>query len=76
MRLRLTKLTAIILKGQSLARRQYEIAFHLLSSQYRSWVPPVVTCSAVSLNGLENIYKIILDHKDKLTKSGESAAKA
>ena len=54
-----------------LARLQYEMAFHLLSSRYRNWTPPVVTCSAITMAGLEDIHKIILDHRDKLTQSGE-----
>jgi LAO/AO transport system ATPase len=58
-----------------LAQRQYEIAFHLLSPQYRNWTPPVVTCSAITMAGLENIHKIILDHRDKLTESGELQVK-
>lgn len=53
------------------AGRQYEMAFHLLSSRYRNWTPPVVTCSAITMAGLEDIHKIILDHRDKMTQSGE-----
>jgi len=54
-----------------MARRQYEMAFHLLSPPYRNWLPPVVTCSSITMAGLENILSIILDHRDKLTASGE-----
>lgn len=58
-----------------MARRQYETAFHLLSPPYANWTPPVVTCSSLTMVGLENILKIILDHRDKLTESGELQAK-
>ena len=58
-----------------MARRQYETAFHLLSPPYRSWSPPVVTCSAVTMDGLENILQIILEHRDRLSQSGELQAK-
>ena len=58
-----------------IARRQYETAFHLLSPPYRSWSPPVVTCSAVTMDGLENILQIILEHRDRLSQSGELQAK-
>jgi len=58
-----------------MARRQYETAFHLLSPPYANWTPPVVTCSSLTMAGLENILKIILDHRDKLTESGELQAK-
>lgn len=58
-----------------MARRQYEMAFHLLSAPYANWTPPVVTCSSVTGAGLENILKMILDHRDKLSQSGELPAK-
>ena len=58
-----------------LARRQYETAFHLLTPPYANWTPPVVTCSSVTMAGLENILNIILDHRDRLTATGELQAK-
>lgn len=54
-----------------MARQQYEMAFHLLTPPYQNWSPPVVTCSSITMAGLENILKIILEHRDKLTASGE-----
>ncbi|MEE9913397.1 MAG: methylmalonyl Co-A mutase-associated GTPase MeaB [Deltaproteobacteria bacterium] len=54
-----------------MARRQYEMAFHLLSPPYQNWSPPVVTCSSITMAGLGDILKIILDHREKLTASGE-----
>lgn len=54
-----------------MAQRQYEMAFHLLSQPYRNWTPPVVTCSSITMAGLENILKIVLDHREKLTASGD-----
>lgn len=59
----------------NLARRQYETAFHLLTPPYANWTPPVVTCSSVTMAGLENILNIVLDHRDKLTATGELQAK-
>lgn len=59
----------------NLARRQYETAFHLLTPPYASWTPPVVTCSSITMAGLENILNIVLDHRDKLTATGELQAK-
>ncbi|MDD4242613.1 MAG: methylmalonyl Co-A mutase-associated GTPase MeaB, partial [Smithellaceae bacterium] len=58
-----------------MARRQYETAFHLLSPPYANWSPPVVTCSSITMAGLENILTIVLDHRDKLTQSGELSKK-
>ncbi len=54
-----------------MARRQYEMAFHLLTPPYLNWSPPVVTCSSITMTGLENILNIIHDHREKLTTSGE-----
>lgn len=58
-----------------MARRQYETAFHLLSPPYRNWSPPVVTCSALTMDGLENILEIILEHRKRLTASGDLESK-
>ena len=54
-----------------IAQRQYETAFHLLSAPSQNWLPPVVTCSSLTMDGLDNILKIILDHREKLTASEE-----
>ena len=54
-----------------MARRQYEMAFHLLSRPYQNWSPPVVTCSSITMAGLQNILKIILEHREKLPASGD-----
>lgn len=58
-----------------MARRQYEMAFHLLSPPSRNWTPPVLTCSAVTLDGLDKIWNIIGEHKKILTESGELTKK-
>ena len=54
-----------------MARRQYETAFHLLTPPYANWSPPVVTCSSITMAGLDHILNIIRDHREKLTASGE-----
>ncbi|MHB8136878.1 MAG: methylmalonyl Co-A mutase-associated GTPase MeaB [Smithellaceae bacterium] len=54
-----------------MTRRHYETAFHLLSKPYINWSPPVVICSSITMSGLDDILKIILDHREKLTASGE-----
>ncbi len=53
------------------ARIEYEKAFNLLTPSFKAWRPPVLTCSAVTRDGLEDIWQTILDHKKKLEKSGE-----
>jgi LAO/AO transport system kinase len=57
------------------ARSQYEIAFHLLSTSSGDWKPPVVTCSAVTMAGLDNILKIIFEHRETLLRNNEFAKK-
>jgi len=54
-----------------MARRQYEMAFHLLSPPSRNWTPPVLTCSALTMEGIDKIFDMILQHKDIFTASGE-----
>lgn len=54
-----------------IARHQYETAFHLLSPACPGWSPPVVTCSSIKTDGLDGILQIILDHREKMTASGE-----
>jgi LAO/AO transport system kinase len=55
------------------ARREYEAAMGLLYHPSPVWTPPVLTCSALTLDGLEKIWEIIEDHRAKLTASGELA---
>lgn len=59
----------------NLARRQYEAAFHLLTHPGGEESVPVVTCSSITLDGLENIFNIILGHRNKLTQSGDLSKK-
>ena len=53
------------------ARKEYEAAFHLLIPSTPTWAPPVVTCSSVEMTGINEIWNIVLDHRDKMVKSGE-----
>lgn len=53
------------------ARKEYETALHLINPSSSNWSPPVVTCSAFKLEGMKNIWKIILNHQEKLTSTGE-----
>jgi len=53
------------------ARKEYETALHLINPSSSNWSPPVVTCSAIKLEGIESIWKIILNHREKLKSTGE-----
>lgn len=63
------------LKKAKEARSDYESALNLLESKSKVWSVPVLTCSALTLDGLEDIWKAILDHRQKLTAAGELAEK-
>lgn len=57
----------------NLARRQYEFAMHLLTPTYANWMPPVFTCSSLEASpaGIDDIWQAVLDHRQRLTESGE-----
>jgi LAO/AO transport system kinase len=57
------------------ARRQYEMALQLLHPASPSWAPPVLTCSAVTMEGIQVIWETVLAHRLQLSKTGELADK-
>ena len=56
-----------------IARKDYETALHLLRPASPNWSPPVVLCSARERTGIEEIWEIILKHRELMTASGELA---
>jgi LAO/AO transport system kinase len=54
-----------------LAASQYGAALHILSPRSPNWSPPVITCSALKGDGIEGLWAHVLDHRQKLTASGE-----
>jgi LAO/AO transport system kinase len=56
-----------------LAASQYGAALHILLPRSPNWSPPVVTCSALKGDGIESLWTHVLDHRQKLTASGELA---
>jgi len=63
-----------LVRAQS-AQKEYQSALNMLMPSSPNWSPPVLTCSAMEGKGLDTIWKTILDHRDKLTRSGEIAEK-
>jgi LAO/AO transport system kinase len=62
--------------GDNLARAktaaaEYSAALHILTSASPNWSSPVVTCSALTGAGIEALWKHILDHRERLTPTGE-----
>lgn len=66
----ITKADGDNVKHATQARAEYQQAMHLLPSKNSGWTPPVLTCSATSNTGIEEIWKMISSYKDKTTGSG------
>lgn len=56
-------------------RRDFESALHLLSPLSPTWSPPVLTCSALGMTGIEDIWKTICRHRTEMTETGEIQSK-
>ncbi len=57
------------------ARNEYVSALNLMESKSSAWAVPVLTCSALTGEGLKNIWATIHDHRQKLSAAGELAEK-
>ncbi|MFO7965196.1 MAG: methylmalonyl Co-A mutase-associated GTPase MeaB [Desulfobacterales bacterium] len=53
------------------ARSQYEKALHFLNPASKYWTPPVMSCSAVTMNGIDRIWDSVIRHRDIMTQTGE-----
>jgi len=53
------------------AKSDYEAALNLLCPPSYVWKPPVLTCSALEMTGVDDIWETILAHRKKLTTTGE-----
>jgi LAO/AO transport system kinase len=52
------------------ARLEYQNALHLFPPTGTGWSPPVVTCSALTGEGIQNIWQTILDHQQLTIENG------
>ena len=59
----------------SIAAAEYRAALNILTPQSPTWSPPVVTYSALTGNGIAELWAQVLAHKEKMTASGELAAR-
>ena len=62
--------------GDNVARAKkaagiYQNALHFLRLASPTWIPPVLTCSAVAQAGIREIWQTVLLHRKKLTDTGE-----
>ncbi len=56
-------------------RKAFADALHLLLPSSSAWVPPVMTCSALTTAGIEEIWDTVLSHRRRMIESGELEAK-
>jgi LAO/AO transport system kinase len=56
-----------------LAAAEYRGALNILTPQSATWSPPVVTYSALTGNGVAELWAQVLNHKTKMAASGELA---
>ncbi|MCQ3942297.1 MAG: methylmalonyl Co-A mutase-associated GTPase MeaB, partial [Alphaproteobacteria bacterium] len=57
------------------AAAEYRAALHILKPPSAAWTPPVVTYSALTGDGVAELWRAIEDFRDKTAKAGEFAAK-
>jgi LAO/AO transport system kinase len=58
-----------------LAAAEYRAALNILTPHSATWSPPVLTYSALTGKGIDELWKQVLTHKEKMTGSGELAAR-
>lgn len=63
------------LQRAKLAAADYRAALNILAPQSANWSPPVVTYSALTGKGVTELWTQVLAHRDKMTASGELAAR-
>jgi LAO/AO transport system kinase len=59
----------------NLAKRHYEVALHFLNPSSTNWTPPVLTCSALEMTGIEEVWETVGEYTQRLGASGELEAK-
>ncbi len=58
------------IKGAEKAKKDYETAMHLFNPSFQVWEPVVLTCSALDKTGIDEIWKTVLAHREKMKTSG------
>jgi LAO/AO transport system kinase len=57
------------------AAGEYRAALHILTPRVAEWQPPVVTYSALTGDGIADIWDNIVAHREKLSATGDFAAR-
>jgi LAO/AO transport system kinase len=63
------------LKRAKAAAAEYRAALHILNPRSPNWTPPVVTYSALTGDGILELWGHVQNHRERLTQSGELAAR-
>lgn len=63
------------LKRARAAAGEYRAALHILTPRSENWTPPVVTYSALAGDGVADLWKQVELHRERVTRSGELAAR-
>ncbi len=61
------------IKRATMAAAEYRSALHILTPRSEHWHPPVVTYSALTGNGIAELWQRVLDHRTAMNASGEFA---
>ncbi|HXF87970.1 MAG TPA: methylmalonyl Co-A mutase-associated GTPase MeaB [Xanthobacteraceae bacterium] len=57
------------------AAAEYRAALQILAPRSPNWTPPVITYSALTGTGIEDLWAQILKHRERMSASGEFAAR-
>lgn len=57
------------------AKKDYQSALHLIHPSTSSRFPPVFTCSALEMKGLDRVWEAVLEYRNKMAGTGELAEK-
>ncbi len=57
------------------AAAEYRAALHILGARSPDWEPPVVTYSALTGEGIAQLWAKVLEHRARMTQTGELAAR-
>src|SRR5438445_9865186 len=63
------------IKRANLAAADYKGALHILTPRSEHWHPPVLTYSALTGNGIAELWRKVLDHRTAMHASGDFAAR-
>ena len=55
------------------AAAEYRAALHILTPRSLNWTPPVVTYSALTGDGIAELWAQIVSHRERMTGTGEQA---